>query len=309
MGFQTSIMVDTPLNSLAQNLDAPDWPLPGREETPSKYVDLSYGELTILPELSGHPERVAQLISILRETLAFDEPFGEMVAQTAMAVAQENPLQKNLAKLGIPAAYPMEQVAVSAETEEFCRLEKITTLGEFADFAQNMPAQVIVGGDFRALLNALAHVNETALAGFLPFRPGSRGLHLPEALGLLVAALPEGERSALARRYGAALKPEEEKAAAAIDRETRTRAEAALMDRATPVLEWFKGELEELVAKLKAGESLDRHLVVLGDPARERIVAKILEPALQAAGAPMAVGSATDRDSRPGFFSRLFRKK
>ena len=31
--FATSIMVDTSLSSLAQNLDAPDWPLKGKDET------------------------------------------------------------------------------------------------------------------------------------------------------------------------------------------------------------------------------------------------------------------------------------
>ena len=49
MGFQTSIMVDTSLSSLAQNLDAPDWPLPGKEETPAKYVDLGFEELAVAP--------------------------------------------------------------------------------------------------------------------------------------------------------------------------------------------------------------------------------------------------------------------
>ncbi len=31
--FATSIMVDTALSSLAQNLDGPDWPIKGKDET------------------------------------------------------------------------------------------------------------------------------------------------------------------------------------------------------------------------------------------------------------------------------------
>jgi len=42
--FATSIMVNTALGSLAQNLDGPDWPIAGRDETPAAYVDLSFEE-------------------------------------------------------------------------------------------------------------------------------------------------------------------------------------------------------------------------------------------------------------------------
>ena len=43
---------------------------------------------------------------------------------------------------------------------------------------------VIVGGDFRKLLNALSHVDEGALAEVLPFRRGQKGLHLVEGPAL-----------------------------------------------------------------------------------------------------------------------------
>ena len=39
--------------------------------------------------------------------------------------------------------------ALEPGTLEFCKLERLTTLGEFAVFAQNMSQNVIVGGDFR----------------------------------------------------------------------------------------------------------------------------------------------------------------
>src|SRR5438874_1871798 len=71
--FHLSIMVDTSLSSLAQNLDGADWPIKGTGETPSKYIDLSFEELLLMPGFTTHPERAVQLLSILRETLAFDE--------------------------------------------------------------------------------------------------------------------------------------------------------------------------------------------------------------------------------------------
>src|SRR6185503_7450835 len=84
--FATSLMVDTSLNSLAQNLDGPEWPIKGKDETPAKYIDLSFNEVVEMLQLKGQkPERIDQLISLLKETLAFDSPFGEMVEQTQAA--------------------------------------------------------------------------------------------------------------------------------------------------------------------------------------------------------------------------------
>ena len=77
--FATSIMVDTSLSSLAQNLDGPDWPIKGADETPAKYIDLSHEEViealtvdklaTLLPR--------DQLGAIIAASLKKDEKFGE----------------------------------------------------------------------------------------------------------------------------------------------------------------------------------------------------------------------------------------
>ncbi|HTT57053.1 MAG TPA: hypothetical protein VMF63_08090 [Opitutaceae bacterium] len=276
MGFQTSIMVDTPLSSLAQNLDAPDWPLPGREETPAKYVDLSFDDLRLQPGFNDHPERIDQLVAILRETLTFDNPFGDMVAQTAEAADRDNPLLKNMGKLGIPADYPIAHTMVSADTKEFCALEKITTLGEFAKFAQSMPPHVIVGGDFRTLLNALAHVNEEVLATMLPYRAGNKGVHLAEALGQLVGTLPAGQRLALYKRLGGKLKAPEADQAASMDKVELKQLEAGLQERAAPLLEVFAEERRAMQAALAKDEPYERQVAVLGDPVREKIVAHLL---------------------------------
>jgi hypothetical protein len=308
MGFHTSIMVDTSLNSLAQNLDAADWPLHGKEETPAKYIDLTFEELQLVPGLAGHPERIDQLITIFRDTLAFDDPFGEMVDQSTAIGDRENPLLKNLAKLEIPTSFPIEFTMVSADTKEFCQLEKITTLGEFADFAQSMPPHVIVGGDFRTLLNALAHVNEEGLAAILPFRPGSKGLHLPEALGQLVDQVPLGERLTLFKRFGGRLTAEEQAQAARLDKEELKRAEADLRERAKRVLGVFKTELDELTASLKEGGSLERYLVVLEDPVKEALAMELLGPAVREAGVSPAPETEAKKGGLWRFILRWFMK-
>ncbi|HUL54233.1 MAG TPA: hypothetical protein VLT83_12565 [Opitutaceae bacterium] len=309
MGFHTSIMVDTSLNSLAQNLDAPDWPLHGKEETPAKYIDLTFEDLQLVPGLAGRPDRIDHLITILRDTLAFDDPFGEMVDQSTAIGDRDNPLLKNLAKLEIPTSFPIEFTMVSPDTKEFCQLEKITTLGEFADFAQSMPPHVIVGGDFRTLLNALAHVNEEALAAILPFRPGSKGLHLPEALGLLVAAMPVGERLALFKRFGGRLTAEEQAKMARLDKNELRQVEAGLRERAARIFGVFQSEFDELTASLKEGGSLDRYLVVLEDPVQEALAMELLEPALRTAGAPLSADEAGKRGGLRGLLTRWFKKR
>jgi hypothetical protein len=303
MDFHTSIMVDTSLNSLAQNVDAADWPLPGKDETPAKYIDLSFEELPLVPGLTGHPERIDQLIGILEDTIAFDNPFGEMVEQSAVAAAEENPLLKNLSRLEIPLDFPIEATMMSADTQTFCKLEGIVTLADFANFAQNMPPQVIVGGDLRTFLNALAHVNENALAAILPFRPGSKGLQLPEALGQLISTLPAGERLALFKRWGGQLTEAEAAKVAPDNKQQLAEMEAALRERASGVFQLLPAELAALPARIAECGSLERYLVILGDPQKEALAAKLLEPMIS----PPEAGPADTRTGKGGLFSALIR--
>ena len=118
----------------------------------------------------------------------------------------------------------------------FASWRSSATLGEFAIFAQSMSQNVIVGGDFRKLLNALSHVDERTLAECVPFRPGTKGLHLIEAFAQATAKTLPAEH-----------------AMAAAD--------------------WFKVELEELKASLATGTTLARQLSILGNPPVEAKVA------------------------------------
>lgn len=243
--FAASIMVETSINSLAQNLDGPEWPIKSKDDTPSRYIDLSYDEVVELLQLKGQsPELLDQLVVILRETLAFDTPYGDMVAQADAASERENPIVRNLAKLDIPENFPIALTALDAGTMEFCKLEQLTTLGEFAVFAQGMSQNVIVGGDFRRLLNALSHVDEKTLAELLPFRPGHRGLHLVEAVGQAARSKDGPERTELATT-------------------------------------WFRDELTAIEQEVAAGNSPERYFVALNNPALEKRAVELLRPHLR----------------------------
>lgn len=180
--FASSIMVDTSLASLAVNLDGPAWPFTGENETPAGYIDFTFAELVAEFTGRGQPGAAELLLQILRDTLAFDQPFGEMVKQTEAFAERDNPMLRSLGRLGIPESFPLELTTLDDPARTLCRLENVSTIGEFALFAQRLSQGIIIGGDLRKMLNALAHVDETALAELLPFRPGTTGLHLAEAL-------------------------------------------------------------------------------------------------------------------------------
>lgn len=239
--FASSIMVDTSISSLAQNLEGPDWPIKGPEETPATYIDLRYDEVAELLVMKGYPGRIDLLITILKDTLAFDDPFGDMVQQAEVSAERENPLLKNLAKLGIAESFPINLTGLDADTRDFCRLEKLSTLGEFAKFAQSMSQNVIVGGDFRTLLNALSHVDEAGLAALLPYRAGSKGLHLIECLAQVSRPGGSPERTAEA-------------------------------------IEYFGKDLTALRAKVEGGADLSREVMVLNNPEVEARVTAVLAP-------------------------------
>lgn len=301
--FHNSIMADTSLTSLAQNLDTAEWPVKGEEEKPSKYIDFNYEELLMLPEIAGNEKRADHLIGILKETLAFDDPFGDMVAQVEESASKENPVLKTLGRLGIPEGYPLKLVALSDGTRTVCASEGVKTIGEFANLAQQMSTRVVIGGDFRSLLNALSHGDEEGIGQFLPFRKGSSGLHLPEALGLAAASVPRAEQLALAKTYGAKLSGPDASAAAALAPDAQAKAEQRVQIAVNGTLEWFKDATNALVDKLNAGGSLERELVVIGEPAREAIAAHFFRLAV---ASRLKNTPAAEPAKKGGLFSRLF---
>lgn len=269
--FASSIMVDTPISSLAQNLDGPVWPVKSKEDTPAKYIDLSYGEALELLALKGQTDdKLDLLISIMKETLAFDSPFGDMIEQTEAAAERDNPLLKNMARIGIPVKFPISLTALNSDTIEFCKLEDLKTLGEFAVFAQEMSQNVIIGGDFRKLLNALSNLDENTLTEILPFRKGTKGLHLIEALGQAVRA-------------------------------------PAPLARANEAAAWFADDFAQIKKDFAEESGVARHLGVLGDVALEKKVLDLIRQLIKPGSAVSSEPSAR-KTGFFGGFKRIFGK-
>ncbi|WP_138223366.1 hypothetical protein [Nibricoccus aquaticus] len=317
--FHTSIMIDTTLAGLAENLNVAAWPIKGEDETPAKYIDLTYRELCAMPGLAGKTERIDLLITILQETLAFDEPFGDMVTNDALVDERDNPILKNLNKLGIPEEFPISLIALTPETREFCNLEGITTLKAFAVFAQGISHNVILGGDFRALLNSLSHIDEQTLSQFFPFRPGEKGLHLLEGIALAVRAFPDAIEASLAQRYGAILGTEDAEKAESAQQSDADAAEEILRQHTASYIEYFQADHAKLQEQVNTGVPVARLAIVLKDPLVESIVTGLLKPylvPLEQHSHPTTtitptVQTAEPAGSKGGFFSkfgRLFKK-
>lgn len=305
--FATSIMINTSLSSLAQNLDGPDWPIKGKDETPAAYVDYNHEEVLEMLALKGQDaSRFDQLVAILRDTLAFDAPFGEMVEQVAASAEKDNPFLKNLARLGVPEDLPLSLVMLSADTKEFCTLEQLKTIGEFAVFAQTMSQNVIVGGDFRELLNGLAHVDEEGLQKFLPLRTGEKGVFLLEALAAAYRARPDRIRAALGKRFGVRLGASVGGTAVNLSEAELAECERALREDAALAVAWFASQIADIKREVIAGQSLARILSTLKDPETETIVAALLEPHLSLPGSARDAKTDAPREKKRGFFARLF---
>lgn len=259
LAFHRSLLIDTRLSDLAQNIDGCAWDLEGAAETPGSYIDLTYDEVLVRLRGQGRPaSRLDDLAEILRGTLAFDESFGAMVDIAGRAEARGDLVQRNLERLGIPAAFPVELCAFFPGTREFCAREGIRTLGEFLGFARGATRQVVIGGEFRDLLNAVVHIDEDTLCLYLPYRRRTSGLYLVESVGLLLARAGLEERMAIAR--------------APAEAPGELRAQVARR------VEYFADQAARMGEALRGGVPMARLVVSLEDLSLEAAAAALLAP-------------------------------
>ncbi len=288
IAFHRSMMVDTPLASLAQNIDGCVWIHEGPDEKPSVYIDLTHAEAIQRLVTLGRPSVLLdQLAEILRGTLAFDASFGAMAAIAGKAEAGSDPVRRNLDKLGIPLDFPIALCAFTPATHSFCEREHIRTLKDFIGFARNVSRQVIVGGVFRDLRNAVVHIDEATLARHLPFRPRATGLHLVEAIALLVRPMSVEERIRLARDPASA--------------------PAALRAQIAARTGHFVSQAEDIRTTLAQGTPLTRLVAMLDDLSLESAVAALLSHHL-APPPPTHVPAEATEPARRGWLQRLLRR-
>lgn len=270
-------MVGTSLASLAENIDGCVWPIKDPQERPMTYIELDYpAVLARLASLGQPPATLDGLADILRGTLAFDESFGEMVEVASKAGTNLDPVPRNLERLGIPLDFPVRLCAFKSGTLDFCRRERIVVIADFLTFSRGASQQVVIGGEFRDLLNSITHVDEETIARFLPFRVKSTGLHFVEGLGHLARELTEEQRQQIFQQP--------------LQLPEHTR------EKNQHLAAYFKNQLDEMRASFVAGTPISRLVAPLGDLPLEAVVAALLRAHLQPPAAP----------AKRGFFQRLF---
>ena len=94
--FSNSILKTTELAELGRSVGI-SWPFKGSNETPKKYIAFSFEELQSVPGLIGKKKRVNDLMDVLREILAFDDPFSNMM-DTVEKKSGENRIYEDILK-------------------------------------------------------------------------------------------------------------------------------------------------------------------------------------------------------------------
>jgi hypothetical protein len=292
--FYNSILNDTEIAKLGQNVGI-SWPFKGSDENASKYIEYDFEELKSVPGLVGKRSRIKLLMDILRETLAFDDPFSDMVDTVESEGEEDVTFERILAKFEIPINYPVNFVHFEASTREMLAKEDVNTLIDAIHFAQKIAQNVVVGGDLKSFLNGLAHKDEQGITKHLPYRRGIRGLHLPEAIGLIARDLPEAAQLQLLAHGEVGLTAEEQ---ALLAKASSLNVEASIksaVEQVAKVSDWFTAEATELKQIFDTGGSPERYFIMINAPRRERIALEL---------AKLQLGIADKKKS--GFLGKLF---
>lgn len=274
--FHDSLLADTEISKLAKNLGR-TWPIRGKAETPLKYVGYNLIELCSLPEFYGKGNRLPVLYQILSETIAFDEPFAEMVEHLDAAAEQANPAHQTLAELAVTLDFPIVATGFTEETRRFCANEGILTLADLIEFSQKMARTIVVGGDFRCFLNALASAEFAVLKQFLPLREGCKGLHLAEAIGQLAEQFSPAEAATLLKLYGLPLEQPSWQGASVLDRAGQQALIVAVRDLVAARLALFPDQGQELRHAVDSGDTaLVRYFAPLQQKDRETLALAVV---------------------------------
>lgn len=292
--FFNSILNDTEISKLGQNVGI-SWPFKGKGETASKYIEYDFEELHSVPGLISKPRRIKTLMDILRETLAFDDPFSDMVDTVESESEEDDTFERILAKLEIPPSYPVEFIHFAPDTMELLKNEDVNTLLDVIHFGQKIARNVVVGGDLKTFLNGLAHKDEIGIANHLPYRRGIRGLHLAEAIGLIARDLPEAAQFRLLAQADVTLTEEE---TTKLSKASILNIEASIktaVGNVAKVSEWFSAEAKDLEQVFATGGSPERYFIMIDNPRRERVALELAKLHLE-----------IDDTKKSGFLGKLF---
>ena len=274
--FADSVLKEVEIAKLGQNVGL-SWPFRGSDETPAKYVELGFDELASVPGLVGRRSRVRRLMDILRETLAFDDPFSEMVDMVEAGQETDDTFEKVLRKLGVPLEFPVDRMHFSTETRALLRERGAKTVIDAVHAGRTAEAEAegAAGNDLKRFVNSLAHEDGGSIGGFLPYRPGEMALHFIEKIGLVAADLDAAARLELLRQAGRTLT---EKEAAIVEEAGSLHTEAALkaaIDEIKASEPWFPEGAKALVEAFSLETAPERLFIAMDKPDLEPVAVEL----------------------------------
>lgn len=292
--FAGSALNKTEIAILGQNAGIA-WPFKGKGETPEKYIQYDFEELKSVPGLVGKKSRVRKLMDILRETLAFDDPFSDLAHSLEAESEEDLTFERILNKYNIDPDFPSHLLHFSPEVESLIKREKIETLVELVHYGQKTAPSDIEAKDLKDFLNGLAHKDEKGIANHIPFRPNVWGLHLIEAIGLIAERLPEQAQAHLLSLAGVPLSRQDQAVLETLDREAAEASLATAQGRVAQAKDWFKEESSDLEQAFEREGGPERLFIAINNPNRER---------LGLALASLSLGYVDHK--KPGLFGKLF---
>ena len=143
-----------------------------------------------------------------------------------------------------------------------------------------------------------------ALALFLPIRPGHEGIHLAEAIALILRRRPRPLLFALSRKAGMRLNQQQLDEALKVKPQELAALETELDARCARLTEeLFKTEFQRTLIDARTGTPYERIAASLGDPLLESLVAGQLRTMVNHRSRQGAKSS-----NKAGFWARLFRR-
>jgi hypothetical protein len=268
--FSESILKTTEIAELGRSVGI-SWPFKGSGETPEKYIKFSFEELQSVPGLIGKKKRVNDLMDVLREILAFDDPFSDMMDTVEEKSNDDRIYERILKKLEIPENYPVNLMFFSPDAKELLHTNGIKTLIEAINLGKSSSKKLESDNDLHSLINGLALINEATIRKHLPFRIGQRGLHLPEAIGLLVRSMDEPVRIDLLRQAGIPLTDSENSSEETIEHKPSETSLKVISVRFNELCSWFGTQTDELTRFCDSPESIERYFLPINDAVIERV--------------------------------------
>lgn len=269
--FFKSILKTTEIAELGRNVGV-SWPFKGSGETPEKYIKFNFEELQNVPGLIGKKKRVKDLMDVLREILAFDDPFSNMADTIEDKSKEDSVYERILKKLKISESYPVNLMFFSSETQKLLHDNGVKTLMEAINFGKKSALRAKGSNDLSSLVNGIALVNESILKTHLPFRIGHQGLYLPEAVGLLIRNLDTSLRIELLDQAGMPLTDSEISIKNEISKDSLEPKMKVVLMRFNELCSQFDDQVDELKELFSGSpELVERYFLPINAPEIERI--------------------------------------